>query len=53
MAFKNFWNNLISMPVVRAEEEEEADLVDPQTTLRVSVRNIQCEISIEIKNSTT
>ncbi|XP_061389127.1 cytochrome b-c1 complex subunit 6, mitochondrial [Musca vetustissima] len=34
MAFRNLWNSLISMPSVRAEEEEEADLVDPQTTLR-------------------
>lgn len=33
MALRNFLNGLISMPVVHADDEEE--LVDPQTTLRV------------------
>ncbi|KAM7362752.1 ubiquinol-cytochrome c reductase 11 kDa subunit [Cochliomyia hominivorax] len=32
MAFRNFLSGLISMPVVRADDDEE--LVDPQTTLR-------------------
>lgn len=38
MALRNFLSGLIAMPVVRADDEEE--LVDPQTTLRVKFRNI-------------
>lgn len=36
MAFRDFFAKLIAFPAVRAEEEEEAEIVDHQAVLRVS-----------------
>lgn len=35
MAFRNLWEGLKSQIVVRADADEEDELVDPQTVLRV------------------
>lgn len=39
-----FWKN-IGLPVVKAEDEDEEELVDPQATLRVSTLIIVDETS--------